>query len=111
MDLVNMTQDAASGLLPPVSADISNLVKKIRERIHTNIEAIINLLNKKPAGEVWLLTDLFASANQLSLLEKALLRTLIRKQLETQILIYLARSIKLYTSYLPGSIRINRTLL
>jgi uncharacterized membrane protein YgaE (UPF0421/DUF939 family) len=91
-DLSHMTRDSDSGLIDSLSGEITNLITAIRERIHENIKVIINLLNKRPSGEVRLLTDLFAKVNQVQLLERALDPDVDENPTsETHVLIYLAR--------------------
>ncbi len=92
IDLTHMTQDINSGLIPSLTAETAGLIAAIQERIRQNIEAIINLLRRKQASEVRLLTDLFAAANQESLLEQTIKPEAGENPIsETRLVVYLAR--------------------
>jgi hypothetical protein len=92
IDLQRGAQDLSSGPAPPLSNATAALVAAIQDRLHKNIDSIIHFINREPAAEVLLLTDLFAKSNQLSLLEQALKPGSVGNPAsETHVLIYLAR--------------------
>jgi hypothetical protein len=91
-DLVRMLQDIRSEVTHLVLGETTDLISAVQERIRQNIEAIVNMLSRKPAAEVRLLNDLFARADQVQLLGQ-LLNPNTEEDVtsEKQVLVYLAR--------------------